>query len=102
MFVSKFTHSPHPPELEIVADLARELVSSHLQLGISNRIVISGCGTSGRIAWLCARYLSHVISMAGGCPGAAMYLIAGGDQSLVVSNELPEDDPAQGARCAIV
>ena len=24
------------------------------------------------------------------------YLISGGDQSLVISNELPEDDPFQG------
>ena len=25
------------------------------------------------------------------------YIISGGDESLVISNELPEDDPTQGA-----
>ncbi|CAI8015335.1 Glucokinase regulatory protein [Geodia barretti] len=62
----------------------------------NNRIVFSGCGTSGRIAWLCSWTYNRILQKFGHTP-CFHYLIAGGDRSLIISNELPEDDPPKGA-----
>lgn len=73
-----------------------------LDQGRKHAVVFSGCGTSGRIAWLCAqRYNEIVRSYKDDLPEGwdyFRYRISGGDQSLVISNELPEDDPVAGAR----
>eukprot|EP00040_Diaphanoeca_grandis_P044888 m.14021 g.14021 ORF g.14021 m.14021 type:complete len:609 (-) comp9984_c0_seq1:88-1914(-) len=64
----------------------------------NNVFVFSGCGTSGRIAWLCARGLNAMVLAAN--PNAKpcfRYLLSGGDEALIVSKELPEDDPHLGA-----
>ncbi|XP_072545386.1 glucokinase regulatory protein [Salminus brasiliensis] len=59
-------------------------------------IVLSGCGTSGRIAfllatsfnrWLAALHEKQIYS----------YIIAGGDKALLTSQEAPEDNPSLGA-----
>jgi N-acetylmuramic acid 6-phosphate (MurNAc-6-P) etherase/predicted NBD/HSP70 family sugar kinase/GNAT superfamily N-acetyltransferase len=52
------------------------------------RLIMSGCGTSGRIAFLTARRFKF---------SSCDYLIAGGDSALLLSDELPEDSPEQGA-----
>ena len=77
--------------------------------------MFSGCGTSGRMvrsgvhmnihkslnytvfqqAWMCSRAYNRILSRFGHTP-CFHYLIAGGDVSLIISNELPEDDPPQG------
>ena len=50
-------------------------------------IVLTGCGTSGRVAFLTARRY-----------GARFrYCCSGGDEALLLSDELPEDDPVSGA-----
>ena len=46
-------------------------------------------------AWLCSCAYNRLLSVIGVAP-CFHYLIAGGDQSLVISNELPEDNPPQG------
>jgi N-acetylmuramic acid 6-phosphate (MurNAc-6-P) etherase len=61
-----------------------------------NVFVFSGCGTSGRMAWLCSRAYNRLLGRFNHTP-CFRYLIAGGDESLIVSNELPEDNPPQGA-----
>jgi N-acetylmuramic acid 6-phosphate (MurNAc-6-P) etherase len=59
---------------------------------------MSGCGTSGRIAWLVAKTLNAQLkACCGDVAPCFRYLISGGDESLVISNELPEDDPHAGA-----
>ncbi|XP_066524513.1 glucokinase regulatory protein [Hoplias malabaricus] len=59
-------------------------------------IVLSGCGTSGRVAfllatsfnrWLAALHQKQIYS----------YIIAGGDKALLTSQEAPEDNPSLGA-----
>uniref|UniRef100_A0A8B9H6Q1 SIS domain-containing protein n=1 Tax=Astyanax mexicanus TaxID=7994 RepID=A0A8B9H6Q1_ASTMX len=59
-------------------------------------IVLSGCGTSGRVAfllatsfnrWLAALHENQIYS----------YIIAGGDKALLTSQEAPEDNPSLGA-----
>ncbi|KAF5909628.1 glucokinase regulatory protein isoform X1, partial [Clarias magur] len=59
-------------------------------------IVLSGCGTSGRVAfllvtsfnrWLASHHQKQIYS----------YIIAGGDRALLTSQETPEDDPLLGA-----
>lgn len=56
---------------------------------------MSGCGTSGRIAYLCTRTFNRVLKVLGK-PPCFKYLISGGDKSLIMSMELPEDDPITG------
>ncbi|XP_071320900.1 glucokinase regulatory protein isoform X2 [Trachinotus anak] len=58
-------------------------------------VVLSGCGTSGRLAFLMAsgfnrelRKLNH--------SSVYSYIIAGGDRALLSSQEAPEDDPRSG------
>ena len=82
-----------------VASVARDITQAHVSGLQRNAIVFSGCGTSGRIAWHSARLL-HQITAAHhpARPRLFNYLISGGDQSLVISNELPEDDPHQGEK----
>jgi N-acetylmuramic acid 6-phosphate (MurNAc-6-P) etherase len=74
------------------ATLLRENRDQHK----NNMVVLGGCGTSGRMAWLCSRAYNRILTVSGHTP-CFHYLIAGGDQSLIISNELPEDDPPQGA-----
>ncbi|KAI5102482.1 glucokinase regulatory protein, partial [Silurus meridionalis] len=59
-------------------------------------IVLSGCGTSGRVAfllatsfnrWLASHHQKQIYS----------YIIAGGDKALLTSQETSEDDPLLGA-----
>ncbi|KAM4537642.1 glucokinase regulatory protein isoform 1-T1 [Fundulus diaphanus] len=59
-------------------------------------VVLSGCGTSGRLAFLVTsrfnrklRQLNHA--------AVCSYIIAGGDRALLSSQEAPEDDPMSGA-----
>ncbi len=63
--------------------------------------LFSGCGTSGRYAFQCARAFQEAVSKCSG-PAASCtafdFTIAGGDISIVASQELPEDDPAAGQR----
>ncbi|XP_041834434.1 glucokinase regulatory protein isoform X2 [Melanotaenia boesemani] len=58
-------------------------------------VVLSGCGTSGRLAFLITsgfnrslRQLNHSL--------VYTYIIAGGDRALLSSQEAPEDDPTLG------
>ena len=67
------------PRLERAVEQAREC----------KVVVMSGCGTSGRMAWLAARRFAGSRDF--------RYCMAGGESALVLSDELPEDDAQQGA-----
>lgn len=63
--------------------------------------LFSGCGTSGRYAFQCARSFQDAVfkcSSSAASTVAFDFTIAGGDISIVASQELPEDDPAAGQR----
>lgn len=60
------------------------------------KIVMTGCGTSGRIAFLTARRYNLLLKEAGCNRSPFAYACAGGDSALLLSDELPEDDAAQG------
>ncbi|KAL6060531.1 Glucokinase regulator [Balamuthia mandrillaris] len=82
------------------ASLLRAAVVGHKRLAI----VMSGSGTSGRIAFLCARAFNRLWCAAGGDESADRsgevfhYLISGGEKALFSSQEKAEDDPAAGRR----
>jgi hypothetical protein len=59
-------------------------------------IALTGCGTSGRVAYLLAVHLNRLLAARGQRP-AFHYLISGGDSAVLFSDELPEDDPITGA-----
>eukprot|EP00039_Didymoeca_costata_P030658 m.30768 g.30768 ORF g.30768 m.30768 type:complete len:579 (-) comp8236_c0_seq4:31-1767(-) len=66
----------------------------------SVNVVFSGCGTSGRIAWLCARNFNRIVKELK-TPALEVnfkYLVSGDDEALLISKELPEDDARLGAK----
>ncbi len=60
-------------------------------------IVLTGCGTSGRVAFLTARALNGALA-AHGLPRVFRYLVSGGDHALLLSDELPEVSSWPGLR----
>ncbi|XP_029931104.1 glucokinase regulatory protein [Myripristis murdjan] len=58
-------------------------------------VVLSGCGTSGRLAFLIATGFNRALKELSQSP-LYSYIIAGGDRALLSSQEAPEDDPALG------
>ncbi|KAM4559861.1 glucokinase regulatory protein isoform 2-T2 [Odontesthes bonariensis] len=72
-----------------------ERVALILKDPLDSLVVLSGCGTSGRLAFLITsgfnralRQLNHSLVYS--------YTIAGGDRALLSSQEAPEDDPKLG------
>ena len=63
-------------------------------------IVMGGCGTSGRIAYLISvrfnKILESLLGASASPVGVFSYSCAGGDSALLLSDEMPEDDPALG------
>ncbi|EDQ86366.1 uncharacterized protein MONBRDRAFT_28326 [Monosiga brevicollis MX1] len=83
--------------LQALSEIAEEKLLGIILKGEPHRFVFTGCGTSGRIAWLCARAFNRILRAHHPDVGVCFqYCISGGDESLVISNELPEDDPHAG------
>ena len=61
-----------------------------------NKVLLTGCGTSGRLAFFCSRQFNRVLCEMNLFPSFD-YLMAGGDEALFVSQELAEDQPQLGA-----
>jgi N-acetylmuramic acid 6-phosphate (MurNAc-6-P) etherase/predicted NBD/HSP70 family sugar kinase/ribosomal protein S18 acetylase RimI-like enzyme len=74
------------------AEAAAQVAAVALSLG--GIVVLTGCGTSGRVAHLVVRRMQRLLPAE---PRAFDYLISGGDAALLLSDELPEDDPIAGA-----
>ena len=64
--------------------------------GESVGVAMSGCGTSGRAAYLISAHFNKLMINLGKKP-IFHYLVSGGDSALLFSDELPEDDAYQGA-----
>ncbi|XP_038573846.1 glucokinase regulatory protein isoform X2 [Micropterus salmoides] len=58
-------------------------------------VVLSGCGTSGRLAFLISSCFNRALRELNQSP-VYSYIIAGGDRALLSSQEAPEDDPKLG------
>ncbi|XP_067116782.1 glucokinase regulatory protein isoform X3 [Osmerus mordax] len=58
-------------------------------------VVLSGCGTSGRLAYLLATCFNRALREQNQEPQYC-YIIAGGDRALLTSQEAPEDNPEVG------
>ncbi|XP_076008483.1 glucokinase regulatory protein [Genypterus blacodes] len=58
-------------------------------------VVLSGCGTSGRVAFLVASAFNRALRQEKKT-SVYSYVIAGGDRALLSSQEAPEDDPTLG------
>ncbi|XP_065830844.1 glucokinase regulatory protein-like [Oscarella lobularis] len=87
----------HLRTIERLAERASSMLEENMHKGANNAFVFSGCGTSGRVGWLCCRAFNQVLEEWNIRP-CFHYLIAGGDQALIVSKEMPEDDPIQGSK----
>ncbi|XP_041359642.1 glucokinase regulatory protein-like isoform X2 [Gigantopelta aegis] len=60
-------------------------------------IVFSGCGTSGRLAFITTKTFNGRLKKEGKTP-CYQYIIAGGDKALFTSQEAIEDDPVEGEK----
>lgn len=80
--------------LETMKTISEEILSV-LHSPENSMIVLSGCGTSGRLGFLVSQSFNE-ISRQQGLPPLYQYQIAGGDAALFVSVEAPEDDWLKG------
>ncbi|OWF47883.1 glucokinase regulatory protein-like [Mizuhopecten yessoensis] len=84
----------HPATSHTIEQISQE-VKSILQTPDTGLVIFSGCGTSGRLAFVTARTFNRRQEK-DGKPPCFKYLIAGHDKALFTSQEAPEDDPAIG------
>ncbi|XP_076156274.1 glucokinase regulatory protein [Alosa pseudoharengus] len=82
--------------IQILVDVA-DRVKTILREPDDSLIVLSGCGTSGRIAFLLANTFNRMLGRHQQKP-VYSYIIAGGDKALLTSQEAPEDSPSMGAQ----
>jgi N-acetylmuramic acid 6-phosphate (MurNAc-6-P) etherase len=63
--------------------------------GGGGRVILSGSGTSGRLGMLISRDLNRVVRsiMGPNYPAPFRYTVSGNDAAILLSDELPEDDP---------
>ncbi|KAM3929975.1 glucokinase regulatory protein isoform 2-T2 [Leptodactylus fuscus] len=80
--------------LKTVADIAKK-VQQIIENPEDGLVVLSGCGTSGRLAVLLANSFNRLMRGLHQIP-CYTYIIAGGDRSIVTAQEAPEDNPARG------
>ncbi|KAI7805064.1 putative glucokinase regulatory protein, partial [Triplophysa rosa] len=84
------------PIIHTMVDVAKK-VEMMLREPDESLIVLSGCGTSGRIAFLLATSFNQMLTDQQHTQ-IYSYIIAGGDRALLTSQEAPEDRPLLGAR----
>ena len=82
-------------ETILVMEKIAEKAAGVLRDTSDTAIVLSGCGTSGRLAFFLAQKFSH-LAQAQQLSARYEYLIAGGDKALFTSQEAPEDDWKKG------
>ena len=84
--------------LQLVDAVSRLFVARTENKAVRARVIVSGCGTSGRIAWnVCSMFNSVLAKL--NQPELFYYMQAGGDRGLVLSeSDLPEDDAERGRR----
>jgi N-acetylmuramic acid 6-phosphate (MurNAc-6-P) etherase len=78
-----------------VVDVVKNIVKCS-RAGSRNAIVFSGCGTSGRFAFLTTKLMKYMTSTMGLEDLHIRYTIAGGDEAIVKSVEAAEDDWTAG------
>ncbi len=82
-------------DCEIVEKLERVIDGAAVLMGRSDAvIVLSGAGTSGRLAMFVARTFNRLLARAGRSANLR-YLVAGADRAIIKAQEGAEDDPRQ-------
>ncbi|KAE8605844.1 hypothetical protein XENTR_v10015340 [Xenopus tropicalis] len=82
--------------LQTMGDIAKR-VQEVLKDPEGGLVVLSGCGTSGRLALLLANSFNLLLKGQHRAPRYC-YIMSGGDRSIVSAQESPEDDPHVGAQ----
>ena len=80
-----------------------DAVAKAMASKLKSRIIVSGCGIAGRIAWQICQAFNALAAAKQGAGGEQAnlfhYLCAGGDRALLLSeSDLPEDDAERGRR----
>ena len=81
--------------MEKACDFLSDSITSSIRKKECLRVILSGAGTSGRLAMLLSETFND---LCGSCfdPPLFDFLIAGGTRALIKSQESAEDDPQQG------
>ena len=76
-----------PPILDAIEKVA-QTCCGFVNGSQPGKIVMSGCGTSGRVAYLTARRFENILQAGGFCKHESIfeYTIAGGDSALLLSD----------------
>ncbi|XP_030635264.1 glucokinase regulatory protein [Chanos chanos] len=91
---SVYKRLKNPSVIQTMVDLAKNVES--ILKEPNSLIIMSGCGTSGRIAFLLATSFNSMLKDLQQ-KEICSYIIAGGDMALLTSQEAPEDSPILGA-----
>ena len=91
MLFAGFGASPSLPEVAGAAAAVAQLAAETLRSGNEAAVVLSGAGTSGRLAMCIARSYNRQLARCGLAP-CFHYLIAGGERALFAAAELAEDE----------
>lgn len=92
-----YRHYPSLYDLAGAIDKTARIAADLMANSDHSAIVMSGSGTSGRVAFWVAVSLNRVLKAAGKAP-CCHYLISGGDAAILLSDELPEDDTDRAVR----
>ena len=83
-------HAPGLSDTSILGSVEAAVEAAAATLQHSKGIIVlSGCGTSGRMAFWVAKAFNKVLQTLG-LPPRFRYLMSGGDTALLLSDELPE------------
>ncbi|CAH1773385.1 unnamed protein product [Owenia fusiformis] len=80
---------------ETIDEIANKAIGFIFKDPETSLVVMSGCGTSGRLAFMAARSFNEKLRGAG-ITDCFRYIIAGKDKALFTSQEAYEDDPHHG------
>lgn len=81
------------PILHVIIDHLQDILSDTEH----NKVILSGCGTSGRLGWVISRAFNEYLSSIDLTP-CFDYCVSGYDKALLTSRELYEDDPIIGVQ----
>jgi len=83
------------PSLTQLAEVVASLLQPTSPHADRTAVVLSGCGTSGRLAFLLSRTFNLLLKSLGRDP-VFHYLVSGGDVALIAPRESAEDNPHLG------
>ena len=89
-YMATSTYAHMIPNIEKLVDIITNSIDR------KKKVLLAGCGTSGRLGFFCSRQFNRILSKFG-LFGVFDYSLAGDDEAIFVSNEIVEDSPQMGS-----